>query len=60
MMRWLRRRRLAVAISVPIVVGLLIVGAYRFFPRYRNQPSEARAPQKPAYLAVILRRLRVD
>src|SRR5438477_9963146 len=47
MMRWLRRRRLAVAISVPIVVGLLIVGAYRFVPRYRNQPREARAPQKP-------------
>jgi soluble lytic murein transglycosylase-like protein len=47
MMRSLPRRWLAVAISVPIVLGLLIVGARRFFPRYRNPPSETRAPQKP-------------
>jgi soluble lytic murein transglycosylase-like protein len=47
MMRSLRRRRLAVAISVPIVVGLLIVGAYRFFRRYRNQPIEAPVAHKP-------------
>ena len=47
MMRSLRRRWIAVAISVPIVIGLLIVGVRRFSPRYRNQPSEARAPQKP-------------
>jgi soluble lytic murein transglycosylase-like protein len=47
MMRSLRGRRLAVAISVPIVVGLLIVGAYRFFRRYRNPPSETPAVHKP-------------
>src|SRR5437016_9706045 len=47
MMRSLRRRWIAVAISVPIVIGLLIVGVRRFSRRYRNQPSEARAPQKP-------------
>jgi soluble lytic murein transglycosylase-like protein len=47
MMRSIRRRWLAVAISAPIVVGLLIVGAYRFLPRYRNQTSEAPAVHKP-------------